>query len=236
MLTVYWPAFVAAFLVTLIEMTEVVALVFAFGADHRSIRHGALGAVSGTAVVGAITLASAAVLTALPHTSLLWGSAVVLVAFGLFIGRSTLRSFRRARTPAPAGAPSPGRRADAIQFAGGFSVGTVETVEAAIVLVALAAAGYGWTALIGALSAGAILIVAAATLHERIRRIKVPWLKAGATAVIFSFALFWGGEAAGVDWPGNDLILLPMFVVGLVLVRGAVALDTTRDVQLETKR
>jgi uncharacterized membrane protein len=223
MLEVYVPALVAAFLITVLEMTEVVALVFALSADHTTVRHGALGAVSGTGVVAAIALGFGAVLIAFPKDYLLWGSAVVLAAFGVFLFRSTLKTYRRRRAAA-LGAPTPPPGHSAAQFAGGFSVGAVEATEAVIVLLALAAAGYGFSAVLGAVIGGALLVAVAFVVHERIRRIKVPWLKVGGTSVVFAFAVFWGGEAAGVSWPGGDLILLALVAVGLVLVRGGVAL------------
>ena len=223
MLTLYLPALLAAFLITVLEMTEVVALVFALAADHTTVRHGALGAVGGTAVVAAIALGFGAILIAFPRAYLLWGSAAVLAGFGAFLFRSTLRTYRR-RRDASTSSVAPTAKQTVAQFAGGFSVGTVESTETVIVLLALAAAGYGLSALVGAVLGGALLVVVALVVHDRIRRIKVPWLKVGATAVVFSFALFWGGEAAGVSWPGGDLIL-PLFVVlGVLLVRGAVTL------------
>jgi uncharacterized membrane protein len=219
----YFPALLTAFLITVIEMTEVVALVFALSADHTSIRSGAAGAIAGTAVVAAVAVASVAVLLAVPHRDLLWGSAVVLLAFGVFLFRSTLRSYRRARAP-PSPTTAPKASAHALQFAGGFSVGAVEAVETVIVLIALAAAGYPDSAVIGSLVGGVALVATAAAVHDRIRRIKVPWLKLGATSLLLSFAIFWGGEAAGVTWPGNDLFLVPLVLGMIALVRGVIQL------------
>lgn len=228
MLSIYIPAFITAFLITLLEMTEVVALVFALSADTSTVRHGALGAVSGTAVVALIAVGFGAVLLTFPTSYLLWGSAAVLAAFGVFLFRSTLKSYRRLRSPTAAPASASAGR-NVAQYAGGFSVGVVETTEAVVVLLALAAAGYWFSAVVGALLAGAVLVVAAYALHGEIRKIKVPWLKLGATALVFSFAIFWGGEAAGVNWPGGDLILIPFFVIGILLVRGGVGLVLRRS-------
>ena len=223
MFELYIPALIVAFLITVLEMTEVVALVFALAADHSTVRHGALGAVGGTAVVAAIAFGFGAVLIAFPRSYLLWGSAVVLAAFGAFLFRSTLNTYRRQRAAA-SGAPSSSAKRNVAQFAGGFSVGAVEATETVIVLLALAAAGYGFSAIVGALLAGALLVAVTFVVHDRIRRIKVPWLKVGGTSVVFSFAVFWGGEAAGVHWPGGDLILLLFVVVAVLFVRGGVGL------------
>lgn len=228
----YFPALLAAFTITVVEMTEVVALVFALSSDHATVRTGALGAVAGTATVSLVALGFGAVLEALPRGILLWSSTVVLLAFGVFLYRSTLRTYRRAAAaranPAPA---APNKSAHAAQFGGGFSVGAIEAIETVIVLLALAAAGYGFSALVGALAGGALLVGGAVVLHERIRRIKVPLLKLGATSLLFTFAVFWAGEAYGYPWPGADLALLPIFVGAFLIVRGTVgALTPTRPV------
>lgn len=221
MVAFYLPAIAAAFLIVLVEMTEVVALVFALSADAGSARHGSLGAVAGTAVVGVLALGFSAALLRVPHASLLIASAVVLAGFTVFLFRSTLKSYRRARARAAGAPPPPPPRG--LLFAGGFTVGATEATEAVVVLIALAAGGYGAEALLGAIIAGAVLVALAAVLHERIRRIKVPWLKLGATSLVLAFAVFWSGEALGIAWPYSDLFLVPLFLVGLVVVRGGVA-------------
>ncbi|MGI0067497.1 MAG: hypothetical protein ACREB9_03620, partial [Thermoplasmata archaeon] len=109
-------------------------------------------------------------------------------------------------------------------FAAGFTVGAVEATEAVAVLVPLAAGGAAGSALVGALAAGAVLAICVALVHERIRRIKAPWLKLGATSLLFAFATFWGGEALGLAWPAGDVFLIPLFVVALLLVRAALGL------------
>lgn len=221
MLSIYWPALVVGFLITLLEMTEVVALVYALSADHHTVAHGAAGAVTGTTVIALIAFTAGALIIALPREYLLYASALTLTGFGVFLFRSTVRSYRRAQLPPPEAKPSNSSRS-ALQFAGGFSVGAIEATEVVVVLIALAAAGFGFSALIGALAAGAVLVGATWVVHERIRRIKVPWLKLGATSMLFTFAVFWMGEAANIAWPGADLILIPLFLLSLLLVRGAV--------------
>lgn len=223
MLELYVPALVVGFLITLLELTEVVALVFALSADQTSVRPVALGAVSGTAVVAVIALGFAAVLVAFPRSDLLWASAVVLAVFGVYLFRSTVRTYRFSRWASTPGATPPPPRRPVVQFGGGFSVGAVETTEAVIVLLALAAAGYGFSALVGAVAGGTVLVIAAVLVHDRIRRIKVPWLKLGGTSLLFSFSIFWAGEAAGLNWPGGDLILIPLVIVVALVARGAIA-------------
>jgi Ca2+/H+ antiporter, TMEM165/GDT1 family len=221
----YLPAVIVAFLITVLELTEVVAIVFAVSADQVSMRPVAEGALSGVALVSVLAIVFGAAVAAYPHAYLLWASAVVLAAFGVFLFRSTLRSYRRAAAAA-AGATPPPAHAALLQFGGGFSAGAVETTEAAIVLLALTAAGFGYSALVGAVAGGIVLAAAASLVRERIRKVKVPWLKLAGTSLLFTFAIFWSGEAAGVAWPGGDLILVPLVVVIAFGVRGVVFLGT----------
>jgi uncharacterized membrane protein len=221
---------IVAFVVTILEMTEVVALVFALSADHAAgPRHGAIGATVGIAVVAGAAVVLGAAFLAVPHEALLWASAVLLTAFGVFLTRSTLRTYRRERAAAVAGTPVPARPRVITQFVGGFTVGAVEATEVVVVLLALAAAGEAGSAIVGSISGGLVLVAATAVVHERVRRIKTRWLKLGATGVVFSFAAFWTGEAAGVRWPYGDLLLVPFFVVALLLVRGTIALWLARE-------
>jgi len=224
MFALYLPVLLAAFVITVLEMTEVVALVLALGADEPTLRHGAAGAVAGCATVALVALATGAALLAFPRAYLLWASAVVLAAFGVFLFRSTLRTYRRLRLAAaapPGSAPWAPRKV--LQFAGGFTVGAVEATEVVVVLLALTAAGYGGSAIVGAVVGGAMLVGVALAVGERVRRIKIAWLKVGATSMLFAFSVFWAGEAAGVAWPGSDLFLVPLFLIGVAIVRGAVA-------------
>ncbi len=224
MVGLYFPALLVALVITIVEMTEVVAVVFALGAEAESLGHGAAGAVAGTTVVAVVAVGFGAVLVELPTSDLLWGASVVLFAFGLFLFRSTLRAFRRQRAAALSGTSTPPGGSRALLFGGGFVVGAIEATETVIVLVALAAAGYGFSALVGALVGGGALALAAVLVHQRIRKIKVLTLRLGATSMLFTFSIFWGGEAAGIKWPGSDLFLIVLFVGALVVVRGILEL------------
>ena len=212
--------FLLALLIVVVEMTEVVALVFALRGEDGSVRPGVYGAVGGTAVVVAISLGTGVLLLQLPTEYLLAGAGIALFAFGLFLFRSTLRTYRRARAGPAAGKAPAGKEERAVQFAGGFTVGAVESIEAVIVLLSLTAAGQGASAVLGAVVGGALLVGAAAVLHERVRRIKIPQLKLVATSLLFTFAAFWTGEAFRVAWPYGDLALLPLFAISLLTVAG----------------
>ena len=208
---------VLAFVITVIEMTEVVALVFALRGETGSVAVGAWGAIAGVAVVALAALGTGTALTQVPREWLLIGAAITLGAFGVFLFRSTRRAFHRAWFPSPA-SPGHDTGARALQFSGGMTIGVVEAMEVVVVLIPLAAAGSGASALVGAAAGGLLLVALAVAMHERIRRIKVPWLKLGATALLFSYAMFFVGEAFNFPWPYGDLSLLPLFVVYILLL------------------
>jgi uncharacterized membrane protein len=221
-LSIYWPALLAAFLITLLEMTEVVILVITVSADHPSVRPGATGAVVGVAGVSLVAVGVGAALDVVSHTYLLWVSAVLLAGFGVVLFRSTLKSYRRAAMPP--GMTPPSQFGGTLLFGAGATSGAVEATEVVVVLLGITAAGYAFSAIVGALAGGALLIVLAFLVHERLRRIKVPALKWVGTAMLFTFATFWFGEAAGFPWPGSDLFLVPLYFAALLLVRAGVQL------------
>jgi uncharacterized membrane protein len=235
MVLLYAPVFIPAFLITLLEMTEVVALVFALSAGGPQLRTAIFGALSGVALVAVIAFAAGAAIERLPSSYLLGPAAIVLAGFGVYLFRGTLRAYRRAQaaksgTPTTAPEPHP-----VVQFSAGFSVGVVESTEAVIVLLALAAPGYGVTTILGAVTAGVLLVILAWAFHGQIRKIKVPLLRLGATSLLFTFSVFWAGEALHVSWPGDDLFLLPLFLVALILVRLAIGAAERRPVRIERK-
>ncbi len=71
MVLLYAPVFLPAFLITLLELTEVVALVFAVSAGGPGLRHAVYGALSGVALVSAIALVAGAAIERLPPAYLL---------------------------------------------------------------------------------------------------------------------------------------------------------------------
>lgn len=232
-------ALIVAFLITVLELTEVVAIVYALGASAEDMRPGIHGALSGVALVGLVALATGVAIAHFlgPVTLyLLIVSALLLWGFGFFLLRSTVKTyFREAKKHLPTASRDTAGEdlSSKALFSGGFSVGSVETLEAVIVLLALTAGGYGLEALLGFLAGGALLATLGYLLHENIRKVKVPQMKWIGTSLLFTFAVFWTGEAL-VDqgvfaWPSLgplpvDLLILPILGVALLIIRGVVSL------------
>jgi uncharacterized membrane protein len=248
-----WGALLVAFLITVLELTEVVAVVYAIGAGSRSMRPAALGASGGVVLVALVALGTGLAISRFPLQYTLVGAALLLWGFGFFLLRSTLRTYvrearkrRGVQTGRHGGLEEPGLSDHAL-LAGSFSVGAVETVEAVVVLVALTAGGFGLEAAVGFILGGVLLLGVGAALHERIRRLKVPPLKWVATSLLFTFAVFWSGESAGVwsriSFPTvggvavpADVMLLPLFVVAVALVWLAITLRLRAEGRREEPR
>ena len=225
----------AAFLVTVLELTEVVALVYALGASSRDMRPGVYGAFIGVAFVSLLTLGTGVAILRFASQATFYltvVSALILWCFGIFFFRSTVKTYYREARKRN-GLEVKGKRslldevgAKAL-FSGGFSIGCVETLEAMIVLLALSTGGCGMEAFFGFIAGGVLLLVLGYMLHEQIRKIKVAPLKWFGCTMIFTFAIFWSGEAlehvGPFEWPTlltqfPDIFLVPLFVLTLVTV------------------
>jgi uncharacterized membrane protein len=228
-------ALLVAFLITLLELTEVVAIVYALGASSSSMRQGALGAICGVVFVSLVTLATGVAIlhfASQAEVYLLLISAVLLWGFGIFLFRSTVKSYFKEATKKKASEEKASKSVvdelgSKALFSGGFSIGSVETLEAMIVLLALATGGYGTEAIVGFVAGCAVLLVLGYVLHDSIRKVKVPPLKLIGTTLLFTFAIFWSGEAlqdsTSFSWPTlgtqvPDVVLAPIFVLTLIVV------------------
>jgi uncharacterized membrane protein len=240
-------ALLTAFLITVLELTEVVAVVYAMGAGARSLRPAGFGATAGVAAVGipSLVLVVGVRFFQVGEFWLLSAGAIVLYAFGLFLLRSTVKTYfkeaKKRRGLTETGASHEEGLGHRSLFATAFSIAVIETVEAAIVLIPLGTT-FPWEALAGFAVGGALLLTAGILLHERIRKLKVPPLKWVATSLLFTFAVFWTGEALGQPelgarfvWPNvgplpPDIFLLPLFAVAFGLVGLAVSLRVRQKI------
>jgi len=240
-------AVLVGFLITLLELTEVIAIVYALGAGNRNTFPAVSGAVSGVAFVGVLSLGVGLALDRVPASVTLATGALLLLAFGGFLFRSTVKSYlrqaralRASKGPAPSEPPEEALGSRAL-FAGAFTVGAIEMLEAAIVLIALAAGGFGEEAILGFVLGAVVLVGLGLALHTQIRKVKVPSLKWVATSLILSFAVFWFGETLQAlgrfSWPSLgplpvDAWILPLFLAMLVLVRAGVEFRVRQKLQL----
>lgn len=235
---------VLAFLVALIEMTDVFALVYALGAGVKTMRPGLLGAVGGIAVVCVIGVAIGASLNLAQQEfseAVVHGLAtIVLWGFGFVLLRSTLKTYvqearKKQGTSGPKKAyPPPSSMTSTELTVTGFTVGLTETFEAMVPLLGFAALGYAPEAVVGGVLGGLVLVPIGYVLEERVKRIKVPTLKWVTTSLLLAFAAQWSFEALveiGITpLPSTEspfvlsLFIPPLIVASLLIVRGIIEL------------
>src|SRR5690349_17675655 len=89
---------------------------------------------------------------------------------------------------------------------------------------------------LAALGAGLALVLVAlvgAVVHHPLSRVPENTMKFSVGLMLSTFGIFWSGEGAGVDWPGQDLailgILLFLTLVSLIIVGGLRRIHAARS-------
>ena len=233
-----WAIFLGAFVGSLIELVEVLAVVLVVGrvAGWRNALVGAGGAV-GLVAVGALVVGSG--LALIPARPLELVAGVILLAFGQAWARSVTKYYGGVRQ-APADddeilreqlAREDGRGGwDAVALATAFKSSLVESFEIAIVVIGLGTAGGNWhEAVGGALAATVVLVCIAFWFRTSLETVPVKPAKFIAAALLMGFGTYWVGEGLGFEWPGGMLSLIWLtFPWGLLMVGGAVFLRSRR--------
>jgi uncharacterized membrane protein len=194
----------AAFGITLLEMSEASAVGIALYAETRNsqpfyaVSLGVITVLVPTAFIGNY-------IALLPIFYVRLVSATLLLYFGLRLMRSAKRSMRYQRLGFPAKKEEKER---GILFTA-YSVGLVEAFEAAIVLVALFPQNYYYT-LTGLILGLIAVIIAVYLLRSQVRKVKQADVKVAVSAILLSFATFWYIETVRQI---SDLFILPFFAI-----------------------
>jgi uncharacterized membrane protein len=235
---VSWAIFVGAFVGSLIELVEVLAVVLVVG-RVAGWRNALVGAGSAVGLVAVAALAVGSGLALIPARPLELLAGVILLGFGQSWARSVTRYYGGAlETPDDDDerireqlARDDGRGGwDAVALATAFKSSLVESFEIAIVVIGLGTAGGNWfEAIGGAVVATVILICSAFWLRTSLERVPVKPAKFIAATLLMGFGTYWVGEGMGFRWPGGmaSLIWLPL-LWGLLMVAGAVFLRSRR--------
>jgi uncharacterized membrane protein len=91
--------------------------------------------------------------------------------------------------------------------------------------------------LVAAAGAGAAVVVvtvAGLSLHRPLARVPENTTKFVVGLMLTTFGTFWGGEGAGIRWPGSDAALIGVLAVYAAAAAGAVALLRSPRRQLST--
>lgn len=195
--------FLAAMGITLLEMSEASAVGLAISAEggNKAFLYVSLGAL----VVFIITFAVGQQMARLPILYVRLVAGVLLLYFGLRLARSSRRAVLRSRN----GGFNDGESIEKGIFYTAFSVGLVESFEAAIVLVALIPMSFSLT-LYGLISGVLIVVVGTLALKSQVRKIKQANMKIVVSALLLSFSAFWFSESVIRI---SDIWLVPLFVL-----------------------
>jgi uncharacterized membrane protein len=241
---VSWAIFFGAFVGSLIELVEVLAVVLVVG-RVAGWRNALVGAGSAVGLVAIATLAVGSSLALIPARPLEFFAGVILLGFGQMWARSVTRYYggvseapddddERIREQL---ARDGGRGGwDTVALVTAFKSSLVESFEIAIVVIGLGTAGGNWfEATGGALVATVVLTCSALWLRASLERVPVKPAKFLAATLLMGFGTYWVGEGIGIGWPGDiiSLIWLPL-LWGLLMAGGAVFLRSRRGESAET--
>lgn len=206
--------FLAAFGIVALEFVEAAAVGLALYADsrtHKAFAYVALGIIA----VLIPTLLIGAAIGLLPQVYVLLVGGILLAYFGQRLVKSARRSVYFQRKGSV--------KHEVFEkgvFATGFSVGAIESFEAAIVLVGLLPQEYD-TTLAGIGAGTGLVVVATYILRSHVRKIKQANMKVAVASILLSFAVLWFAE---LIWKVfslgqlTDLVLIPIFAVWFVTI------------------
>jgi len=242
---VSWAVFLGAFVGSLIELVEVLAVVLVVGrvAGWRNALVGAGSAVGLVAVAALVVGRGLALVPARPLELL---AGVILLGFGQAWARSATRHYGGAlEVPADDDerlqeqlGHGDGRGGwDAVAVAAAFKSSLLESFEIAIVVIGLGTAEGRWfEAIGGALVATAALVCFAFWLRASLDMVPVKPAKFIAATLLMGFGTYWVGEGLGFGWPGGMLSLLWLPLLwGLIMAGGAVFLRSGHSEAMVTQ-
>ncbi|HTR73681.1 MAG TPA: hypothetical protein VMH33_00295 [Solirubrobacterales bacterium] len=218
----------AVFLACAVEAVEAVTIVLAIGTT-RGWRSAFAGVGAGLLVLAAVVAALGPAVTSIPIGTLRVVVGGLLLIFGLqWLRKAILRAagrkaihdeeaiFAEERSRAAAvGATS--ATIDGYGFTIAFKGVVLEGLEVAFIVLTFGG-NQGKVGLAAAAAILAVLVVIGAAVAVRAPLSRVPenTMKFAVGVLLTSFGAFWGGEGAGVAWPGGDAAL-PVLVVGVLL-------------------
>ncbi|MDQ2845379.1 MAG: hypothetical protein M3Y77_03310 [Actinomycetota bacterium] len=228
--------FLAVFLACVVEAVEAVTIVLAAG-TARDWRSALTGVIAGIVTLAVIVAALGPAVSVIPLGGLRLFVGGLLLIFGLqWLRKAILRAsgFKAlhdetliyARELATAGAAASDRRgmvADWYAFTLSFKGVVLEGLEVAFIALTFGSNSRN-IPLAAAAAAAAVILVSGLGFAVRKPLARVPEnsLKFIVGTMLTGFGMFWGGEGAGVSWPGADgalLVLIPAIgLFALVLV------------------
>jgi uncharacterized membrane protein len=231
--------FLGTFLASAVEAVEALTIVLAVGVV-RGWRSTLIGVGAAALALGAIVAVLGPALQLIPIGTLRFVVGALLLAFGLqWLRKAVLRAagyrpqrdeavaFKRERAEAGAAPAVARNRMDWYAFTVSFKGVLLEGLEVAFIVVSFGST-QGRLGLAAGAAAAAVVVVVAVGLLVRgpLERVPENSLKYVVGLLLTSFGVFWGGEGAGVEWPGSDLAIL-----GILVFLSLVSYALTRELR-----
>jgi uncharacterized membrane protein len=228
--------FLTTFVASAVEAVEALTIVLAVGVV-RGWRSTLIGVGAASIVLAAIVAVLGPALRLIPIGTLRFVVGALLLAFGLqWLRKAVLRAsgykplhdeaaaFEREREYAGSASPTAPQRLDWYSFTVAFKGVLLEGLEVTFIVVTFGST-QGRLALAAAAGAAAVVVVVGVGLVVRgpLERVPENTLKFVVGVLLTSFGIFWGGEGAGVEWPGGDVAIL-----GLIAFLGLLSIGLTR--------
>jgi uncharacterized membrane protein len=213
--------FLTTFFASGVEAVEALTIVLAVGVV-RGWRSTLIGVAAALVVLAVIVAALGPALRLIPIDTLRFVVGALLLAFGLqWLRKAVLRAsgykplhdeaaaYNREREAAASAAPAAPRTFDWYSFTVAFKGVLLEGLEVTFIVITFGST-QGKLGLAAAAAAAAVVVVVGVGVAVRgpLERVRENDLKFAVGVLLTSFGIFWGGEGAGVAWPGSDLAIL----------------------------
>lgn len=233
-----WAVITAAFLASAVEFVEAFTIVLVVGVtiNWRSSLAGAFAAAGTLAVI--VATLGVALVKYVPIDYLRLFVGIILVLFGLkWLKKAILRYsglkaihdeeaiFEEARAELRARGESIAPRFEPTAIALSYKSVLLEGLEVAFIVITFGSSaangvcsntcGISYAAL-GALAAGALVILAGAVIRAPLTKVPENTLKFIVGIMLTSFGTFWGGEGFGINWPLSDAFILALVAIYLL--------------------
>jgi uncharacterized membrane protein len=213
--------FLAVFAASAVEAVEALTIVLAVGVV-RGWRSTLIGVGAASAALAAIVAALGPALAHVPISTLRLIVGALLLAFGLqWLRKAVLRAsgylplhdeavaFERERAEAGVAAQTSSASMDWYSFTVAFKGVLLEGLEVAFIVVTFGSTqGHLGLAAAAAAAAAVLVVLVGVVVRGPLQRVPENSLKFGVGVLLTSFGVFWGGEGAGVEWPGSDAAIL----------------------------
>lgn len=219
----------ASFLASAVEMVEALTIVLAVGVTY-GWRSALTGVAAALVALGVSVAALGPALVQIPIETLRLVIGALLLVFGLqwlrtailrASGYTALHDERTAYLHALEAARAAGRElrtgVDWYAFTLSFKGVSLEGLEVAFIVLTFGSAqGSISLAALGAGAAVVLVALAGLLVSKPLTSVPENTLKFSVGTLLTTFGIFWGGEGAGVAWPGGEGAILA--VLALVLI------------------